>query len=281
MKLFRKLLVTTLLLSLYLNVLYTSNAYAWSSTPSDNGREIFDVNNPSTGNIRGNHQWLAEEAARYVGDLSTEETYALILGSVVADSKLKYVNGYTCFHGFENYIDAFEYLSSIADTIKTDSPLFPSDSSNPIHQQINNGLNFLKSSDWSSHFYHARDNVRVTVNDNNLKLFILGMSLHIAADAYAHRTYKLQNSAWVELNHASGADLHNETPERYDVTEWVCKYILQKWQNKSVRDYSLFKFYRNSFRLENLYDYSLEVHPGSLDPTIAVQLKAMSFPLIP
>ncbi|GEM_PF-6627168 len=216
---------------------------------------------PSTVNTEGNHQLLSDFAVETT-NLTSDERRIVKLGSVAPDRYFKYGDGYPSLHGFENYIDAFTYISRKADTItpSTSFTYYPTKST--YVQQIDSAL-YVLSQNWSSYLEGK------TVSSRNIRLYVLGMSLHLASDVYAHRAYVYvsSQSAWIPVTHyitpenssyfdQISADDRYACPNRFELSKWVSRYTVEKWINGTVRDYNLFKFYRDDFRLDKLYSYS-------------------------
>jgi hypothetical protein len=242
-----KLIAILVLLSLCLSTLSPSVAQAWES----------GVNDP------GNHQSISDFAVE-TSSFTADEKRIIKLGAVVADGDFTFNDGYPSLHGFINYIDAFTYLSGIADTITTTTTFTGwsfSDRKDNVKRQIDSALKII-SSNWS---YRLEGK---PVTNRNVRLFVLGMTLHLASDTYAHRAVvNVPGKGWTAVTHTQTAenkdyfkyiscDDMTATPNRHELAKWVCRYTVEKWVNGTVRNYLLFKFFRDDFRLDLLYTYS-------------------------
>lgn len=245
-----KLIAVLVLFSFCISTLSPSVAKAWSAEAGDVGT---------------NHQTLSEFAVAET-NFTAAEKQIVKLGSVAADRYFKYEAGYPSLHGFDNYIEAFTYISTLASTITTTTTFPVNTSMSTEKKQINSALATI-SGNWAFYLDYA------TVTTRNVRLFVLGMSLHMASDVYAHNAVvhvvdsTIPMDAWVPVTHTQttankayfkyiSCDLSSATPSRYDVAKWVCRYTVEKWVNGTERNYLLFKFYREDFRLNKLYTYS-------------------------
>lgn len=241
-----KLIAVLVLLSLCLSALSPTVAQAWSDKEKDVG---------------SNHQSLSDFAVE-TSSLTSDEKSIVKLGALVADGDFTFNAGYPSLHGFINFVEAFTYLSGIADTITTTTTFTGwsfSEREGNVKRQIDSALKII-SSNWSSRLNYK------AVTNRNVRLFVLGMTLHLASDTYAHRAcvYISSLGKFIPVTHDSNAayfdqiscDSSSATPSRYDVAKWVCRYTVEKWVNGTARNYLLFKFYRDDFRLDKLYTYS-------------------------
>lgn len=106
-----------------------------------------------------------------------------------------------------------------------------------------------------------------TINNYNKKLFIYGMAIHTATDAFAHSTYRNINGTWTYIPHdpTNYADDIYTIPNRFLCASELAIHIIDRcWLSKQgdVTDFVLGN-YDNSFKVKNISENAKITWPST------------------
>lgn len=182
-------------------------------------------------------------------------------------SNQAYMEGKHSFHGLYNFVASTMYLGRIAISLRTLSdstnnpvqtamnltsfPVINTNNSsitkhnNTVSHQINTVLSqFDTNSFWSSVGIDITNTGSGSNSVNARKAyFILGLSVHTAMDAYAHRAFVYNGTSWVSIKEVYGTSAgDNKTiiPERWVSAKKVAKNIISTFWNNGLVQSSVF-----------------------------------------
>ena len=112
--------------------------------------------------------------------------------------------------------------------------------------------------------------VEVPVTDENKKLFLYGMALHLITDAYAHSTFSWSGSMWKRVGHKKDWSLNCDNPSyipyRWTAAQDAANRVLLKAYNGqpgSILDFANASSVYVNYYMGNLAAYAQMTDPGT------------------
>lgn len=231
------------------------------------------------------HEGKVDTAAKIAGGLSKTDIAIVKAGVVAQDKYLVYskdkssTNKYMSFHAYNNYVNAYAYLMSMALKCRKRGLK----EAKNVKCPNSNGEDRKDCANMKAAITEGLIKKilgKKSYNARNAALVLMGMAMHVVGDTYAHRSYIKKGSSWVHLAHPLADDV-NSTPERYKATGYAMGEVLALWNgncNPSFEEYDLIGIYNHSksFRLVNLCKYSKRTENGINYAVYQANIKKLS-----
>ncbi len=206
------------------------------------------------------HVALADKAGNWCS-LSSTNIQIIKLGIKYPDQKFATMTSNPQWHtatvsNVDNYISSYRCATLMARAIKNGkSPDSVSKPKGMVKANYTKMKSQLKGINWGS----ALGGVSNTAN--NRALFVIGMSMHIVTDSYAHQSYVKVNGKWKHLNHDDdNCDNSSVHKKRYTIAGDAACDVLASYLSGDTGDHWEYvqSYDGTSFRLKRLVQYAKE-----------------------
>lgn len=252
-------------------------------------QQFDDVNYAEGRWEKADHKNLGNTAVSIAGGLTSTELKIVKLGLVAQDNYLVYNKSDSkteknkTFHGYNNYVNAYAYVMGMALKCRKNGLSTAKKISYPNKDAVDNAdCANIKNAITESLIKKVLGN-NYTYNAKNAALVLLGMSMHIVSDTYAHRSYVPGTPYWKHITQEGGADNRttNNGKARYKAAGYAVGEVLAIWNGNcrpSFEEYDLIGIYNHSnlFRLIDYNKYASRTENGISYTAYASNVKKLS-----
>lgn len=237
----------------------------------ENTESVEPYNTVNASWSRPNHERTVDAANRLAGGLTSSEVAIVKIGSRAPDDHLpaQVFPQYHMFHsmGVYNYVKVYEQAFNMCLRCK-----------NVSH---NSALNMGYPDGYAGDFgeceivrtWLEKDDIKAMLkpygynySQKKAALVMMGVAMHVVADAYAHKAYVKSGGKWIHIATAGKTpDTITDCPERWDCAQESCSNILACWSGNCYPNYQEFNISKsnNKFKLERFYTNCMNARNGS------------------